>query len=274
MNRDPKGARRPGRHHRITSLTNPQVKFIRSLYQKKYRDRAQLFPVEGLQLVRYGLDAGWTIELLLYEGTDAIPATLELAAACRAQGADILDVSRPVLAKIARRDNPQAVMGIFRQEWRPLQEVGQSGVWIALESIRDPGNLGTILRTADASGAEGLVLLGDCCDPYSWEATRASMGSIFHVPPVQSSVNAFVDHLCTLQTLTIGTQLDADEDYRSAAYNEPCIVAMGNEQRGISADLAAACATLVRIPMTGRAESLNLAVASGLMLYEARRKQL
>jgi TrmH family RNA methyltransferase len=190
----------------------------------------------------------------------------------------VLQVPAAVLAKIARRDNPQAVLGVFRQRLRSLAKIGEhndgSGLWVALDRIRDPGNLGTIIRTADAAGSDGIILIGESCDPFSSECVRATMGSIFHVPVARADESDFIDHAGTTPTRLVGTHLGGSVDYRQGEYQPPCVLVMGNEQKGLSDALAGACNQLVRIPMAGRAESLNLAVATGLMLFEARRASL
>lgn len=263
----------------VTSLTNPLVKSLRALHLKKHREETGLFLAEGLQLVRYAIAANWKIETLVCAagGLDD-SAVAEAAAQTKSSGGTVLQVPAAVLAKIARRNNPQAVLGVFRQRFGSLAKTGKpnggSGLWVALERIRDPGNLGTIIRTADAVGAEGIVLIGESCDPFSSESVRATMGSIFHVPVVRASESDFIDHAGTSPTRLIGTHLTGTLDYRKADYRPPCVLVMGNEQKGLSDALAGACDHLVRIPMAGRAESLNLAIATGLMIYEARRGAL
>ncbi len=263
----------------VTSLTNPLVKSLRALHLKKYRDETGLFLAEGLQLVRYAFAANWKIETLVCAvgGLDE-RVIADAAAQTKVAGGTVLQVPASVLAKIARRDNPQAVLGVFRQRFGNLAKVGElhggSGLWVALERIRDPGNLGTIIRTADAAGAEGVVLIGESCDPFSSESVRATMGSIFHVPVARARESDFIDHAKASPARFIGTHLTGAVDYRKAEYRPPCVLVMGNEQKGLSDALAGACDQLVRIPMAGRAESLNLAVAAGLMIYEARRGTL
>ena len=145
--------------------------------------------------------------------------------------------------------------------------------WIALEEIRDPGNLGTIVRTADASGCSGLILIGDCCDPYSREAVRASMGSVFNMRLTRMSRDRFQTFAKVWPGEVIGTHLSATLDYRRT-YPAPTLLIMGSEGPGMSETIAAGCSHLVRIPMTGSADSLNLSVATGLMLFEIQRKRL
>ena len=264
-----------GSYKKITSVSNPLVKQIRSLHQKKFRDASGLFLAEGHKLAHDGLDAGWALQTLVF-GTQSIneQPVATLAARAKASGAQLLEVSRQGLEKISRRDNPQAVIGVFKKQFGSLRDVGRDGLWVALDRVRDPGNLGTILRTCDATSVRGIALVGETCDPFSVEAVRATMGSLFHVPVIRCTEAAFIDHVKTAPATVIGTHLDASEDYRGQAYRQPLILLMGNEQQGLSQALAMVCDRSVRIPMIGRADSLNLAVSTGLMIYEALRDSL
>ena len=145
---------------------------------------------------------------------------------------------------------------------------------MALEEVRDPGNLGTIVRTADAAGAAGVILAGTCCDPYSPEAVRATMGSIFAVPIVKLERRAFLDLVQRWPGDTVATLIDAREDFRRVAYQAPELLVMGGEGPGLSAEAAAACRRSVRIPMAGNLDSLNLSIATALALYQIRGARL
>jgi TrmH family RNA methyltransferase len=145
----------------------------------------------------------------------------------------------------------------------------QAGCWVALQAVRDPGNLGTIVRTADAAGCGGVILVGDCCDPFSVEAVRATMGSIFATPIFRASVPEFLAWRARWPGSVVGTLLSATTDYRAADYQRPSLILMGNEQAGLPPELARACDVAVKIPMRGRADSLNLSVATGIMIYAA-----
>jgi TrmH family RNA methyltransferase len=161
------------------------------------------------------------------------------------------------------------VLGVFEQVFTPLGslEPATARCWIALEAVRDPGNLGTIIRTADAAGCGAVILIGECCDPYSVEAVRATMGSVFATPLVRTGVQDFLDWRRQWPGAVAGTLLTAETDFRAAAYPSPTLVLMGNEQAGLTPDLTVACDVTVKIPMRGRADSLNLAVATGIMVY-------
>jgi RNA methyltransferase, TrmH family len=195
-----------------------------------------------------------------------------LAARTKSSGGTVLEVNAQVLEKITRRDNPQNVVGVFKQRFAPEAAIGREGIWVALDRVRDPGNLGTIIRTADAAGLAGVALVGASCDAFGLEAVRASMGSIFHVPVARTSEDGLIAQAKRHRARLVGTHLSsATIDYRAAEFSEPLILLMGNEQQGLTETLSAACDALVRIPMRGRADSLNLAVSTGLMIYEALR---
>jgi TrmH family RNA methyltransferase len=169
------------------------------------------------------------------------------------------------------------VVGIFEQRWKKLEDLrpGRDETLVALDRVRDPGNLGTIIRTADAAGATGVILIGECTDPFSLETVRATMGSVFAVPVVKCSVEEFLSWQKRSGTQVVATHLAGAVDYRTVDYSKkPVVLLMGNEQSGLPDNLAKAADRTVRIPQQGRADSLNLAVASAVMLFEARRHLL
>lgn len=285
MSCDPGDPKRPnpaaGTARTVTSLQNETVKLIRSLDMRKARRETSLFVAEGAALLITARDNGWSPRILVSgpgasDGA-AAPALQRWGAAA---GADRLDVSAAVLEKLAAKDNPQSVMAVFEQRWSDLPQAapsaasGSPALWVALEEIRDPGNLGTILRTVEAAGASGVILVASTCDPFSREAVRASMGSIFTVPVARADRNAFLALAAAWRGDVVGTHLGGRLDYRDAGYREPVLLVMGNEGAGLSDAVAAACRKLVRIPMAGRLDSLNLAIATALMLFEIRRPHL
>jgi TrmH family RNA methyltransferase len=266
---------RVGSFKKITSLANPLVKEIRALQLKKHRDETGLFIAEGQKLARDALDGGWQPEMLAYSASQSGDASVgALAAETKAAGGTVLEVSGQVLEKITRRENPQNVVGVFRQRFSPEAAIGREGIWVALDRVRDPGNLGTIVRTADAAGVAGVALVGSSCDPFSLEAVRATMGSIFHVALAKTSEDELIAQAKHHGARLVGTHLSGTLDYRAADYRQPLILLMGNEQQGMTEKLAAACDQLVLIPMRGKADSLNLAVSTGLMIYEALRGEM
>ncbi|MDP1699747.1 MAG: RNA methyltransferase [Aestuariivirga sp.] len=239
----------------VLSPQNPTIKLIRSLSEKKFRQETGLFVAEGWEMLERARKAGWVPQHLV--STEPISPWGETR--------PIL-VTEKVMEGLSGQNNPHSVIATFGQRY--VGEVTPSGVWVALEDMRDPGNLGTIIRTADAVAASGVILVGQSCDPYSGDCVRATTGSIFGVPLVRMETAAFIG-LCKLWSGdVVGTHLKGTEDFRRN-YKSPTLLVMGSERRGLSEELAAACKTLVRIPMPGGAESLNVATATALMLYEA-----
>jgi len=269
---------RPGQVKEISALSNPIIKSIRALNQKKNRDAGNIFLAEGLKLITDAVDGGWAVKTLVYAKNARDNLHLQsIAATCRARGASILEVSEKVLSAITRRDNPQVVVGIMEQRWKPLDatKISSDDVWVALDRVRDPGNLGTIIRTIDAVGAKGLILVGETTDPYSIEAVRATMGSIFNIAVSRVSSGAFVKFTEDWPGRIVGTHLNGAVDYRIIDYTGTAtLLLMGNEQHGLPDDLAKICDNLAFIPMDGKADSLNLAISTGIMLYEIRRGSL
>lgn len=241
----------------VTSASNPTIKLIRSLAEKKHRQEQGLFIAEGPDVLARARAEGWEPVYLL-SPVDIPP----WGAAQRIQ------TDERVMGQVSSQKNPPGIIGVFRQRF--TAEVSHEGLWLALEDMRDPGNLGTIIRTADAAGASGLILAGSCCDPYGPDCVRATMGSIFAMPLVRLEKAPFLDLLRQWPGETVGTHLKATESYRRA-YASPTLIVMGSEGKGLSEEAASACATLVRIPMKGGAESLNVAAATALMLFEAQK---
>ena len=230
MSTDKSGPARPGLVKTVTSLTNPAVKDIRALSQRKHRQATGLFLAEGMKLVADAVEAGWPIRTLVYaDKLSDHPMVSQTAARVVAHGGLVLQVSEKVLEKIARRDNPQMVIGVFEQRLMPLTDIdpAAASVWVALENIKDPGNLGTIIRTCDAVGASGVMLIGETCDPFGSDAVRATMGSIFSVPLAKCSVDAFTQWRDGWPGPLVGTHLSGATDYRTIDYAEPVLLAHG-----------------------------------------------
>ena len=241
----------------MTSPQNPTLKLIRSLTEKKHRQEHGLFVAEGEEVLERARREGWEPVYLLTT-THAEPWG----------EAALMLVTEKIMGQVSAQNNPPRKIGIFRQNYAP--DVTTQGVWVALEDMRDPGNLGTIIRTADAAGASGVILAGQSCDPFSPDCVRATMGSVFGVPLVRMDQKAFLDFCRGWPGESVGTHLKATETYRRP-YKSPTLLIMGSEGRGLSPELSEACSTLVRIPMKGGAESLNVAIATGLMLFEVQK---
>ncbi len=256
----------------ITSLTNQTIKDIRALHMRKEREATGQFLAEGLKIIIDALDQGFAPQILVY-GKDAGHHPLQARAVQETldAGGEVLEVTREILEKISRKDNPQMVIAVFDQMVRTLGDIDpkSNDVWVALEQIRDPGNLGTIIRTADAAGIGGVILIGDCVDPFSVETVRATMGSIFALPVVKCTREDFLADRKRWTGSVVGTLLTATHNHRTAPYARPTLIVMGTEQSGLTLEIAAICDTNVKIPMKGRADSLNLSVATGIMIYAA-----
>jgi TrmH family RNA methyltransferase len=169
------------------------------------------------------------------------------------------------------------VIGVFEQRLEKLDglKIGRQEIWIGLDRVRDPGNLGTIIRTADAAGASGVILVGETTDPFSLETVRATMGSVFAMPVSRATPEEFIAWKKQAGVSVVATHLAGSVDYRTIDYKKkPVVILMGNEQSGLPEQLAREADALARIPQQGLADSLNLAVASAVMLFEARRHLL
>ena len=255
----------------ITGFSNPTVKLLRSLRDKKHRRREGRFLAEGLRLLTDARESGRLPDMLVMaEGRDGHPLLDALEADVLAAGGEVIETSAEILGKITGKDNPQAVAGVFA-EW----DTGLAGIdrdaapiWLVAQAMRDPGNLGTMLRTADAVGAGGVILVDDCADPFSTEAVRASMGAVFTQRIAQARWEEFLPWLRGGAGQLVAASLRDAVPYRGADYRAPCFVLIGNESRGLPADYEDACDLRVTMPMKGRADSLNAAVAGAVLAYE------
>ena len=254
----------------VTAFSNSTVKLLRSLRDKKARREHGLFLAEGLRILTEARDSGRLPEIVAFsaEGSGH-PLAAEIIAATEAAGGDAIETTPDILSKMSGKDNPQMLLGAYRQPTTSLDEIDRaaSPLWICAQALRDPGNIGTILRTGDAVGAGGLILIDDCADPFSVEAVRASMGAIFTQQVATAPWPKFLEWLRSGDGQLVGTSLKTDQDYLAAEYRTPCFLLIGNEQQGLPADYEAECDLLVKIPMAGRADSLNAAVATAVMAF-------
>ena len=255
----------------FTSPANPTLKALRSLHEKKYRRADGRFLAEGLRIVAEALEAGVVPEVLVFaQGFADHPLVAKLVAATQGGGGQAIATTPDMLNRLTLKDNPQAVVGVFRARPLPLDRLDRTRarLWLVCQALKDPGNLGTILRTGDAVGAGGVILLDDCCDPFSTDAVRASMGAIFTQSVTLTDGPSFFSWLrAGLPACLAGAALSGAVDYRSVTYPAPTFLLMGNEQSGLPEAYAAACDVLVKLPMHGRADSLNVAVATGILAY-------
>ncbi|HMG47502.1 MAG TPA: RNA methyltransferase [Allosphingosinicella sp.] len=253
----------------ITAFSNPLVKQARSLRDKKNRRAEGLFLAEGLRILTEARAAGVLPEQLFFSDASH-PLLQALIEETEAAGGDAIETSGDILHKISGKENPQAALGVYRAFDTSLAGIDRSAapLWIVAQALRDPGNLGTILRTGDAVGAGGLILIDDCADPFSAEAVRASMGALFTQRIAAARWEAFVPWLRSGPGQLIGTSLNATEDYQAPRYRKPAFVLVGNEQAGLPEAYERECDMLVKMPMLGKADSLNAAVAAAVMAYE------
>ncbi|WP_100260746.1 TrmH family RNA methyltransferase [Qipengyuania seohaensis] len=255
----------------ITGFSNPTVKALRALREKKHRKAAGKFLAEGLRLLTDARECGHVPEtLVLSDKRDPHPLLSELERAVEASGGEIIETSPDILAKITGKDNPQAVAGVFAEFDTSLAALDRNAadIWLVAQALRDPGNLGTMLRTADAIGAGGVILIDDCADPFSVETVRASMGAIFTRRVARAAWTEFEQWLRAGDGQLVAASLRDAEPYRSAPYAAPCFVMVGNESRGLPEEYEMACDLRVTMPMKGRADSLNAAVAAAVLGYE------
>lgn len=255
----------------ITGFSNPTVKALRALRDKKHRKASGQFLAEGLRLLTDARESGHLPQVLVMaEGRDPHPLLATLEADVATAGGEVIETSADILSKITGKDNPQAVCGVFAEFDTSLAALDRSGakLWLVAQALRDPGNLGTMLRTGDAVGAGGLILIDDCADPFSAEAVRASMGAVFTQKIAQARWEEFLPWLRGGPGQLVAASLRDAVPYRGAPYAAPCFIMVGNESRGLPENYELACDLRVTMPMKGRADSLNAAVAGAVLAYE------
>lgn len=261
----------------ITSAASPLVKRIRSLADRRHRRRDGHFVVEGVQPVWRAVEAGWTVDTLAVVPEHLPESAASMVAEQRTRGVRVVELGAELAGRLSDRDRPPGLFAVVAARTTALDEltIGPDAVFLALYEVGNPGNLGTVVRTADAAGAAGVILVGDCADPYAPAAVKASMGSLFAVP-----VAAVPDAAAFLRWARIGevsvlaTSGTAERAHWSTEYRPPLAVWLGSEGEGLPEELIARADRALRIPMVGTAESLNLAVAAALVVYEARRQAL
>jgi TrmH family RNA methyltransferase len=254
----------------ITAFSNPLVKQVRGLRDKKHRREEGLFMAEGLRILTEALEAGFRPRILFYGAGTRHKLLDALIEETEASGGEAIETNADILHKLSGKDNPQVVLGVYDAFDTSLARIdrGTAGLWIVAQALRDPGNLGTILRTGDAVGAGGLILVDECVDPFSVEAVRASMGALFTQKIAAAGWDEFVAWLRSGEGELIGTSLKASHDYQQPRYRRPAFILVGNEAQGLPEAYEAECDILVKIPMLGKADSLNAAVATAVMAYE------
>ena len=260
---------------KITSVSNTKIKFIRGLLLRKNRLKSGLFIAEGERVCKEAITSGWIPKYLVFsDDRETYKDTNIIIKQCVDNKGYAISVPLKILSKISKKDNPQTIIGVFENRFSPIDKIKEDKflAWVALDRVRDPGNLGTIIRTCDATGANGVILIDDCCDPFSPESVRASMGAIFSVNIVQMTSVKFLAWVKNRKEKLVGTSLNAKTFYTDLDWGKKPILLMGNEQSGLTKDLQSKTDINVKMPMMGSSDSLNLSVATGIFLYEILRK--
>src|SRR6476469_8503340 len=232
----------------VTAFSNATVKRLRSLRDKKGRRAEGLFLAEGLRIIAEARDSGRLPEIVAFSAEGAAhPLAAEIIAATEAAGGEAIETTPDILTKMSGKDNPQMLLGAYRVPDAGLERLdrAKAPLWIVVQALRDPGNIGTILRTGDAVGAGGLILIDDSADPFSVEAVRASMGAIFTQEVAIARWPEFLAWLRSREGQLVGTSLKTTHDYLEAEYRKPCFLLIGNEQQGLPVDYEAECDLLV-----------------------------
>jgi TrmH family RNA methyltransferase len=258
----------------ITGRSNPKLKEVRALKQRKARAESGLFVVEGIRHVAEAVEAGAPIEyLVVCPELLSSPFGRELVQDQRTRGLPIHTTTPAVFATLSERENPTGLLAVVRQQRRAFETLTPANLdWaVAVVAPQDPGNIGTIVRTIDAVGAGALLLLDSGVDPYHPSAVRASLGSLFWVPFAQAAFSEFARWSSQHAYHVYGSSARAQgsaEVQAVTAYARPAILLLGGEREGLTSDQFAVCEQVLRLPMRGRATSLNLAVAAGVLLYD------
>ncbi len=266
---------------KLTSTKNPRVKQIRKLIRlKKERSRRALFIIEGTQETAMACEHGWRVQSLLYDPDEPLTPTAlnvvqEIPAAAR------MPVSRKVAAYLSDRPNaPELIAVVECRRLQPPQAADADSLFLLLDHPRDPGNVGSIVRSADAMGVDAVGLSGDAVDIYAPKTTRAAMGSLFCVPTFHlanaDAARRWIRRLKSGQPdlRVVGTSPRAARRVDEIDWTVPAVAVIGNERKGMSAEMAELCDAAASIPMRGSAESLNSAVSASIVMYEAQRQRL
>jgi RNA methyltransferase, TrmH family len=256
----------------ISSTANPRIKEIHKLLNRKDRAESGLAYIEGLRIVIQAIQDGWDIQTLVYCPSLLVsPAGKQAVDGFLASGQNrCIEVSETVFRYLSGKDGPQGLAAVIRQKWSSLAEIdlNASKTIIALDEIADPGNLGTIIRTADACGVTSIILLDNCTDPYDPSSIRASMGALFNMAMIKCTLEDFIVWKNASSIQAYGAAGGTENDYHFTRYVHPMVLLMGSERHGLSDRHLEICDKVVSIPMIGKSDSLNLAMAAGIILYE------
>lgn len=272
--------RYPGHHGTvadlISSAANPVPKRIRALADRRTRRREQAFVVEGVAPVWQAVEAGAEIELLVVSPELLAGSPAEaLVKQQQAAGVPVAPLTRDLFTRISERDGPSGLAAIVRAptDSPDVLRVHERGFFVAAHEMANPGNLGTLIRTAEALGADGVLLVGSGADPLSPQAVKASMGSFFHLPVVAlSDLDAFFAWAAAARVRTVTSSATASTTLADADLTRPLALLLGAERTGLPREALTRSDVDVGIAMSGRATSLNVAVAAGILMYEVARR--
>lgn len=255
----------------LTSRQNPKIKQIRLLQNRKYRQKQGVFVVEGIRHVGEAVEANAEIEFLLY-APDLLDSDFAYSVITQLEltKTPVYSTTPEIFASVAGKEHPQGILAVVRQKTVPLSTRNQDNLrWGAvIHAPQDPGNLGTILRTLDSAGGDGLIVVGSGTDITHPTAVRASMGTIFWQPVITATIDEFIAWQNIHQYHLYGSSAHGTGDYKTISYQSPALLMLGSEREGLDKRLIDICDEILRLPMHGRATSLNLSVAAGILLYE------
>ena len=262
---------RPANDRLIYSRHDAAIRRLRALQTREGRDRTGQFLIEGIRPLAQAAAHGERVEMLVV-APELLTNMLgrRLVKQLRIAGTPCCRLTPEVYHSLSQAEEPQGVAAVMRQRWERLENVRPSRglCWIAVEAIQSAGNLGTMLRTSEAVGGSGVILIGNTVDPFEPATVRASMGALFRQKFVRTSMEEFAAWKLRHECLLVGSSPSAEREYRSMAYPNSLVLLMGGERKGVSPELQALCDTMVKIPMVGKGDSLNLAIAAGILLYE------
>lgn len=261
-------------HLFISSAQNERVKLWSSLLEKKHRDRHNLFIIEGIHLIKEAIKEKLEIEAIVYDADRGIPTEISELTGQVASFTEWYKATSNIIRKCTGTDTPPpifAVLGKLRPKTEALYN--QNGLVIALDSVRDPGNVGTIIRSADAVGADAVILGKGCVDLYNPKTVRSSMGSLFHLPILELDLLTAIPPAKEKGIQIVGTSLQAVDNCYTYSWEQGTWLVMGSEGDGLSVQVEELVNQTIIIPMLGGAESLNVAMATTVLLYEALRQR-
>ncbi|CEH27637.1 hypothetical protein AM501_16610 [Aneurinibacillus migulanus] len=260
---------------RITSVQNPRIKQWAKLHVRKERESTGCFLLEGMHLVEEACRSDVPLEAILVEEDTVLPEWLNAYQQTH-QNMELLWVTRPVLEKVSETKTPQGMLAIAEMRTTLPDALPDDCLLLVLDKLQDPGNVGTLIRTADAAGFDGVVIGEGSADLYNSKTIRSTMGSLFHLPIWRENVVDFIHRMKDEHPglRVIGTSLKESKAYTDVMYAGSVALVIGNEGSGISDDVLALTDQNVIIPIHGRAESLNAAIAGSVLMYEAIRQRI